>query len=113
MVEGVQSVFFYVEDMDRAVSFYSGLLGLPVLEEGDTWSAFDCGGVRLGLHLSDVVPKGASTAIVSFRVADAQAAAKQLREAGARVGEVHEEPFGLLVQLEDPDGHGLRLVQPV
>jgi catechol 2,3-dioxygenase-like lactoylglutathione lyase family enzyme len=112
VVDGLQSVFFYVADMDRAVSFYAGLLGLPVLERSDEWSAFDCGGVRFGLHLSDAPRKGESGAIVSFRVADARAAAERLRAAGAEVGDVHDEPFGLLVHLEDPDGHSLRLVQP-
>jgi catechol 2,3-dioxygenase-like lactoylglutathione lyase family enzyme len=112
VVDGIQSVFFYVADMDRAVSFYAGVLGLPVLERGDGWSALDCGGVRLGLHLSDGVPEGESGTIVSFRVADARAAAVRLRAAGATVGEVYDEPFGLLVQFEDPDGHSLRLVQP-
>jgi predicted enzyme related to lactoylglutathione lyase len=85
---------------------------VPVLERSGEWSALDCGGVRLGLHLSDAVPSGESGAIVSFRVADARAAAARLRAAGATVGEVHDEPFGLLIHLEDPDGHSLRLVQP-
>jgi catechol 2,3-dioxygenase-like lactoylglutathione lyase family enzyme len=112
VVDGIQSVFFYVSDMERAIAFYEGLLGLRLLERGDEWSALDCGGVRVGLHRSDAAPSGASGAVVSFRVADAAAAVERLRAAGANVGDVHEEPFGLLVHLEDPDGHALRLVQP-
>jgi predicted enzyme related to lactoylglutathione lyase len=112
VVDGIQSVFFYVSDMECAIAFYEGLLGLQVLERGDEWSALECGGIRLGLHRSDAVPTGGSGAVVSFRVADAAAAVERLRTAGADVGEVHEEPFGLLVHLEDPDGHSLRLVQP-
>jgi catechol 2,3-dioxygenase-like lactoylglutathione lyase family enzyme len=112
VVDGIQSVFFYVSDMERAIAFYEGLLGLRVLERGDEWSALDCGGVRLGLHRSDTVPQGESGAVVSFRVTDAEAAVERLRAAGANVGDVHEEAFGLLVHLEDPDGHGLRLVEP-
>jgi predicted enzyme related to lactoylglutathione lyase len=113
IVEGIQAVFFYVGEMDRAVAFYNDVLGLPLLERSPTWSALDCGGVRVGLHLAHGDERvGDSGTVVSFRVADAHDAAARLRAAGVRVGDVSEEPFGLLVQLEDPDGNSLRLVQP-
>jgi len=113
IVEGLQAVFFYVRDMERAVAFYNGVLGLEMLERGDAWSALECGGVRLGLHLAHGdEPTVGSGAVVSFRVADVHAAVARLREAGVRVGRPSAEPFGLLVQLEDPDGNSLRLVQP-
>jgi predicted enzyme related to lactoylglutathione lyase len=114
IVDGIQAVFFYVHDMNRALAFYEGLLGLPVQERSPTWSSLDCGGVRLGLHLVDPADRGpaANGAVVSFRVSDARAAQQRLREAGAKVGEVSEEPYGLLVHLEDPDGHSLRLLEP-
>jgi catechol 2,3-dioxygenase-like lactoylglutathione lyase family enzyme len=112
VVDRIQSVFFYVSDMERAVAFYEDLLGLRLVERGDEWSALDCGGVRLGLHRSDAPPGGESGAVVSFRVADAAAAVERLRAGGANVGDVQREPFGLLVHLEDPDGNALRLVQP-
>ena len=44
------NVFFAVEDLDAAATFYGDVLGLPVkFRDGDRWMAFDASGTTLAL----------------------------------------------------------------
>ena len=122
MIVGVQDVYFYVQDMRRALAFYRDILGLRVTEEDEHWSALDVGGVRVGLHGTDgkpvpPVPRDAhgakSGGTLTLRVADMRAEVTRLRRAGVKfLGEVVDEPWGSIVAFEDPDGNVLKLMQP-
>lgn len=122
MILGVQDVYFYVQDMARALRFYRDVLGLKVGAEGDDWSALDVGGVRVGLHatggqLVPPVPKnedGAKAgATLTLRVDDIRAEVARLRAAGVNfLGPVYEASWGSVVAFTDPDGNVLKLMQP-
>jgi catechol 2,3-dioxygenase-like lactoylglutathione lyase family enzyme len=122
LVSRLQDVYYNVQDMTRAVRFYSDVLGLRVVEETPYWSAFDVGGVRFGLHWTggDPVPAighdshGAHNgASVTLRVEDVDAAAEILRGKGVElVGAVAHESWGDLVTFRDPDGNVLKLMRP-
>ena len=122
MILGVQDVYFYVQDMQRALHFYRNTLGLRVTEENEHWSALDVGGVRVGLHGTGgkpvpLVPRDAHGAkaggTLTLRVGDIRAEVARLRRAGVKfLGEVVDEPWGSIVAFEDSDGNVLKLMQP-
>jgi catechol 2,3-dioxygenase-like lactoylglutathione lyase family enzyme len=66
MILGVRDVYYLVTDMKKAITFYRDVLGLRLVEESVGWSAFDVGGVRLGLHERD--PGTPYGAVVTFEV---------------------------------------------
>ena len=45
----LRSLYLCVEEMDRAIRFYEGLLEQPVTERDPVYSVFDLAGFRLGL----------------------------------------------------------------
>ena len=73
-----------VRDLDRAVSFYSDTLGLPLLFRAPPGLAFlDCGGVRL--KLSAPAPgEPAGAGIIYYVVADLPATFTALSARGVR-----------------------------
>lgn len=122
MITGVQDVYVNVADMDRAVAFYGGTLGLRVVDTSPYWTTLDVGGVRVGLHGTGGaavprVPRDAhgahAGAVLTLRTADLDAAVAQLADAGVELlGPVSRNPWGALAVFADPDGNVLKLMQP-
>jgi catechol 2,3-dioxygenase-like lactoylglutathione lyase family enzyme len=114
IVDRLDLVFYWVTDMERAVSFYRDLLGLHLVRrDEDTWAEFDAGGRRFALHSAGdgqpVVPGGA-TAV--FSVGDLDRAKGELAGRGVRFG--HEgavEGFARFASFEDPDGNTVQLIE--
>src|SRR5207245_1290950 len=50
MITGVQDVYYNIQDMKRALRFYSEVLGMKVLDSNDWWTSLEIGGTRVGLH---------------------------------------------------------------
>ncbi len=105
-------VFYYVSDMDRAVDFYSNLLGLR-LHSRDAVARYSIDGVMF-----ELVPageerqlSGAGNARLCLAVSDICRVAADLRARGVRAGEVEQVANGRLVRLLDPDGNELVLWQ--
>jgi catechol 2,3-dioxygenase-like lactoylglutathione lyase family enzyme len=104
-------VFYYVSDMDRAVDFYSNVLGLA-LQSRDVVARYSIDGV-----LFELVPVqerqlgGTGNARLCLSVADIREAVATLRAKGVRVGEIVRVANGRLARLPDPDGNELVLWQ--
>ncbi len=112
MITGVQDVYYEVQDMKRAIAFYRDVLGIPVTEESDHWSAMNLGGLRVGLDWAEgrATPK---RAILTLKTNDIRADAKRLRQRGVKfVGEIGDYPWGSVVTFEDSEGNFLKLMQP-
>lgn len=106
-------VYFFVSDMERAVTFYQDVLGLRlVYRTGDDWAQFEAGPVQLGLHASgqgEHRPGGA----LAFRVDDLDSSRVALAARGISFtpeggGEGGEPRF---VEFRDPDGNVLGLLE--
>jgi len=109
-------VWFWVGDMDRALAFYEGTVGMPVLRrDGDVWAELDAGGVRLGLHGAGDLRELPEGGTVVLRVDDLDLARAALEARGVRfddhVGEV--EGRARFASFEDPDGNRLQLIEYV
>lgn len=118
--EGLSSIgqiHVSVTDLDRAVTFYRDVLGIPFLFEvpGQSMAFFDCDGVRLYLG----APESAefrSNPILYFQVDDLDEAFRTLKERGV---DFRDEPHLIarmedhelwMAFLKDPDGNNLALM---
>jgi catechol 2,3-dioxygenase-like lactoylglutathione lyase family enzyme len=103
-----------VTDVDRAKAFYERI-GFHADHDHE---------VHPGLRFVQLTPPGSACSIVVGKgitektpgtqeiqvvVADAQAARKQLVEAGVEAGEVDPQPWGNFVYFKDPDGNSWSL----
>ena len=112
-LKGADLVYFFVSDMERAVSFYRDALGLQlVYRSGEDWAQFEAGPVQLGLHASaqgEHRPGGT----LAFRVDDLDSSRVALAARGISFtpeggGEGGEPRF---VEFRDPDGNVLGLLE--
>lgn len=115
------NVTVYVSNMDRAVRFYTEVLGLKLAYRfGDHWASVELGkGLTIGLHPGaaegsanppGVVKHGMSIGLeLSGKIEDAVAA---LESKGVHfAGVVNEGKSGKFAHFLDPDGNSLYLAQ--
>jgi catechol 2,3-dioxygenase-like lactoylglutathione lyase family enzyme len=113
MITGVQDVFYMVEDMKRAVAFYTDLLGAKPMYESEHWTQWNVGGTTFAVHWTEGRPHpGKGGAMVTFRVADIRAAAADFAKRGVKLGEIDDNPWGSQCRAEDPEGNVFTLMQP-
>lgn len=122
MIVGVQDVYMYVADMERAIRFYGDLLGLKVTSNDGHWAALDVGGVRMGLHSTGGVPvptvprdpAGAKAgATLTLRSNNIDEDVDRLKIVGVRfLGSISRADWGAVIAFEDPDGNVVKLMQP-
>jgi methylmalonyl-CoA/ethylmalonyl-CoA epimerase len=115
-LKGIGQILVPVDDVDRAVEFYEGVLGLPLSMRFPGIAFFDAGGVRL--YLATVPrPDFQGRATIYFRVDDVSAALELLESRGAPVRERPEIVFGdatydlWLAFVTDPDGNQIGLMR--
>jgi glyoxylase I family protein len=110
---GVHHVSINVSDVDQAVAFYTGALGLTVRDDrpelgiGGVW--LDAAGEQVHL-LEAGVPEGAGQHF-ALRVADLDAAVAELRERGVPVSDPSPIGTGHQAFLNDPSGNLVELHQ--
>lgn len=99
-----------VEDLDRAVSVWKGLLGTePTFVDGDRWAQFDFDGRRIALAGTD---RTSDQACVMLKVDDVSAARDALAAAGLAPGEIEAGPHELRVTADGPGGWPIVLYTP-
>ena len=108
-----------VDDMDRAVKFYTEVLGLEQSgTRSEEWTELDADGVLVALNgRSEEQTRpggGPGGAVIAFRGDDdLEAQADRLREQGVDVVDgVAERSWGRVLPLRDPDGNDLELYAP-
>jgi predicted enzyme related to lactoylglutathione lyase len=109
----VDHIYYWTQDMERAVAFYRNVLGLRISRRaGDEWAEFEAGPVRLALHRTEEAPIPASGTIV-FRVDDLDASRWALQQRGV-VFDGHESEVpgvGRFATFHDPDGNPAQLIE--
>jgi catechol 2,3-dioxygenase-like lactoylglutathione lyase family enzyme len=104
----LHEVILYVGDVDRALSFYTGVLGLEVADGAPEhgFVALDTGTCRLCLHAGGEGDVGEDAPKVVFQVEDVATARSYLRDRGVEMGEIRSPAPGVEVcDGRDPDGH--------
>jgi catechol 2,3-dioxygenase-like lactoylglutathione lyase family enzyme len=111
LLSGLDHVYYWVTDMERAVAFYRDVLGLDLVRrEGSNWAVFDAGGLQFALHGAIEVTPGGATAV--FSVEDLEAAMGTLAARGVRF--VHEGEvagYARFASFPDPDGNTVQLIE--
>ena len=111
------NVTLYVSNMDRAVAFYSEVLGLKLAYRfGDHWAAIEVGrGLTIGLHpaSSESPARGKGSMAIGLELTGSiDEAMKVLEKKGVRFDSVRNEgKAGKFASFEDPDGNLLYLAE--
>ena len=71
-----------VKDINRAISFYKDVLGLPLLFNTDVMAFFDCNGVRLLLSLPEKEQFANASSVIYFSTENITASYEQLKSRG-------------------------------
>jgi predicted enzyme related to lactoylglutathione lyase len=110
----VTTAFYDVQDMDRAVKFYTETLELPLKVRFENhWAEVDAGSISIGLHPTEdgaaVSQEGGAT--VSFAVPNLEAFADKLKSKGVEVGQIRTPPRGKFMMVKDSEGNYLHFVE--
>lgn len=112
LIDGVDLVFYQVCNMDRAVAFYEGVLGLELLRrEANDWAELNCGGVTLALSGELAVAPQQGGATVTLRTSDMAALTAHLEASNVRTGKVQDLGGALMLDIYDPEGNELVAIQ--
>jgi catechol 2,3-dioxygenase-like lactoylglutathione lyase family enzyme len=114
VVERLDLVFYWVSDLQRAVTFYRDVLGLKLIrQDSATWAEFDAGGHRFALHsVGDGQPVSGGGATAVFAVGDLDRARSELSVKGVTF--THEgdvEGYARFASFLDPDGNTIQLIE--
>jgi predicted enzyme related to lactoylglutathione lyase len=121
-VTGIGGVFFKARDATALRAWYKRHLGIDVQEWGGAafrWT--DDGGNAvagttiwsIGPDTGDYYAPSQSPFMVNYRVEDARALAKVLKEEGCNVlDKIDESEFGVFAWVIDPEGNKVELWQP-
>ncbi|HUO43075.1 MAG TPA: VOC family protein [Methylomirabilota bacterium] len=105
-------IFYHVRDVEKAISFYSDVLGFR-LTSRDVVARFDIDGV-----LFELVPTqggrdlgGKGNARLCLKVEDISQAVEYLKVKGIHAEQIQEVGNGKLTSIQDPDGNEISLWQ--
>jgi catechol 2,3-dioxygenase-like lactoylglutathione lyase family enzyme len=117
-------IILIVEDMERALQFYIGVLGLRLGHRSGDYAQLDTGATRLALYTRGAMAKTLSMSLdapaanapgfeIGFKVADVDAAFSELVARGAPAVVPPTDRFWgqRTAYVRDPDGHLIELAQ--
>ena len=104
------TVFYYVTDMDAAITFYRDTLGLPMVSQ-DYVARFDLDGVLIELvrRPPGSVVRGSGNARLCFSVANLPETLEQMHARGIPTSDIQDKKGGKLAFFRDPDDNELCL----
>ena len=110
----IQKVVFMLmaQDMDRAVAFYTDVMGLKVNYQSPDWTELAYGDAVVALHGGSDGEFRATG--LGFTVADVEAACREVTTGGGKVRSGPSERPGepiILAHLADTEGNGFELAQ--
>jgi len=96
-----------VSDVNRAIGFYTKVLGLKRVKKwGDYWAELQAPGLYVALHASDDKPAkkvGSGNMSIGFGVKELDKALKHLKKKNVKA-KLFEEEWGRWAEFTDPDG---------
>jgi predicted enzyme related to lactoylglutathione lyase len=109
MVTGIDVHVYNVKDFERALKFYTGLIGTPSTTMAGTWAEFDLAdgsSFAIGKHENFPWQPGYT---VMFAVPDVPAAVALVNSLGGKAGEPDESPVCFMSFGEDTEGNQIVL----
>ena len=90
LLQQVGQIGIPVKDLDRAITFYSDILNLPLLFQTERMAFYDLNGLRIMLSLPEKEEFAHTSSVLYYQVEDIQAVCKELLAKGAAFsGEPH------------------------
>ena len=109
---GIDVAFYHANDMEESASWYREILGLTQVADYGDWREFNVNGARFGVDSGNSA-REIPNAVVSFRVADLDAAVQELERQGVPLASpiIDAGPTRFVAVL-DPSGNVVQLSQP-
>lgn len=114
MIRRLWDITLTVANLDRAVSFYGKILGLPQKYAFNDYAGFDCGGIEIGLKTwGDMERPRQGEPGLDFLVDDIDFCYATMKKQGVHfISEPAETKWGgRCAVFTDPDGNRLQLTQ--
>lgn len=113
LFEAIDTVFYQVCDMDRAVAFYGDVLGLELIRrEGRDWAELRAGDAVLSLSGELATKPHGGGATVVLRALDIDAVEARLASHDVQRGRVEDMGGAKMLHFFDPDGNEVVALQP-
>ena len=115
MAKAIAMVWVPVDDMQRAVRFYSDTLDLEVKHQGEDWSEIDGGSLTIGLNAREGASSHAEGgAVITFNPdGGIDAEVERLTEAGVSfIDGISDHAWGRIAAFKDSEGNDLQLYGP-
>lgn len=111
-IRGINVVFHWVTDLDRATAYYRDVLGLTPGPRFGDWQEFSIDGpTRFAIH-GGSKPVERPTAQLSFTIDDLDAAIEHMTSQGsAPLGGVTNTGSNRFADFADPDGNVFQLLE--
>jgi predicted enzyme related to lactoylglutathione lyase len=113
MFQGLRTVIYHVDDIDKAKTWYSTIVGKQPYFDQPFYVGFNVGGFELGLDPNMRGVKQGNNTVAYWSVPNAEIAFKRLLELGAKQHtEVQDVGEGILVAtLFDPFGNVFGIIE--
>jgi predicted enzyme related to lactoylglutathione lyase len=115
MAQGVAAVWVPVEDMGRAVEFYSQKLGFALGKQGADWSEVDANGLLIGLNAREGTSAASSGgAVISFQPEGSidDEVATLTGKGVTFTGAISDHDWGRIAPFKDSEGNDLQIYAP-
>jgi len=110
MITAVHTLI-YVDDAERARTFFRDVLEWPSIDAGHGWLIFKTGPSELGVHPTD--PAYSEHHQIALMCDDIHATVESLRQRGVEfTRDIRDDGFGLTTELVVPGGGELMLYEP-
>jgi catechol 2,3-dioxygenase-like lactoylglutathione lyase family enzyme len=114
LLQGIDTVYYRICNMEKAIAFYQGILGLALKNRaGNDWAEFDVGGNELALDGELATRPHGGGATVVFRTDDVDGLEAHLAANDVVRREVEDLGGARLLEFYDPDGNKLVAMQQV
>ena len=118
-IKKVGNVILAVQDIDKSIEFYNGIIGLPIKRQRRSWVDLGTSGALLSLHPTSLTAEHVGSSIdngitIGFLVGDVQSAIDELKEKGVKIHrDIVKKDAGKNAIISDPDGYLISLFEPI
>jgi len=113
MFQGLRTVIYHVDDLEKAKAWYTSVLGTPPYFDAPFYVGYNVGGFELGLDPDAAGCTNGDNAVAYWGVPDAEAAYQRLLGMGAEAHTaVQDVGEGILVaKVKDPFGNVVGIIE--
>lgn len=113
LITGIETVYYRICNMDAAIAFYEGVLGLTLTNRAENdWAEFRVGNTEIALEGELATRPHQGGATVVFQTADIDALAAAIDGSRGVKRDVEDLGHSKLLEFYDPDGNRMIAMQP-